>query len=341
MSLKINPREELIFLMRGFFATPLISSLGKLNIFKNFLNKKFSISELKTIKNKIALKHILEYFIYLNLMELKKKKYHFTNLGKKIFKRTGSFNIIHSYKNYMYEIEKILLSKKFKAINNRIENVIGSGQTNNRKFFPFVKSFIKKKKYEIVFDLGCGSGFFLNEVKNFSSKIKICGSDLSLEAINEAKKKLGNKTKLLRSDAYNSSKWIKWLNSKYKDINRKKILITFWFIIHEISKNNPNRIINFFKEIHKHMPNAHIVAGELVKPDYTAMVGNKYNSIMPEYMLFHNLSGQGVLNHKELLHVLKNIPYKLTKNKNFDIIKNKKLSTPSAVAWLLEPKKSF
>ena len=89
------------------------------------------------------------------------------------------------------------------------------------------------------------------------------------------------------------------------------------------------------------MPNAHIVAGELVKPDYTAMVGNKYNSIMPEYMLFHNLSGQGVLNHKELLHVLKNIPYKLTKNKNFDIIKNKKLSTPSAVAWLLEPKKSF
>ena len=69
------------------------------------------------------------------------------------------------------------------------------------------------------------------------------------------------------------------------------------------------------------------------------MKKNKYNSIMPEYMLFHNLSGQGVLSHKEFLFILKNIPYNLILKKNFDNIKHNNKSSPSAIAWLLTPKK--
>ena len=94
MSLNLNPREEIIFLMRGFFSTPIISTLGKLNVFKKLINKKFSLKEIKSIKNKTVLKYILEYFIYLDLISFNKNKYSFTKLGKKIFQRTGSFNII-------------------------------------------------------------------------------------------------------------------------------------------------------------------------------------------------------------------------------------------------------
>ena len=235
MSLNLNPREEIIFLMRGFFSTPIISTLGKLNVFKKLINKKFSLKEIKSIKNKTVLKYILEYFIYLDLISFNKNKYSFTKLGKKIFQRTGSFNIIHSYKDYAYQIEKILNLQKNISKCDRIENVIGSGNTNNRKFFPFVKSFVKKKNYDLVFDLGCGNGFFLNEIKKINSKIKVCGSDLSQKALGEAKKKLGKNTKFYKCDAHKVSKWARWLSRIFKDLENKKLLITIWFIIHEIS----------------------------------------------------------------------------------------------------------
>ena len=33
----LNPREELVFLLRGFFATPLLTALGKKGILAKFL----------------------------------------------------------------------------------------------------------------------------------------------------------------------------------------------------------------------------------------------------------------------------------------------------------------
>ncbi len=340
MALKPNPREELIFLMRGFFSTPLISIIGKLDIFNRLNKKSFKLKDIKQVKNKKTLKSILQYLMYLGLIKGKNKNYYlFTALGKKVFSRSGSFNIIHSYKNYINNLDKIFNKKNYNFQCDRAENVLGSGQTNGRKFFPAAYNVINRNKYSSIFDIGCGNGFFLNEVKKKYPRIKIFGSDISSKSI-RLSKKIKN-IKLIKCDAFNINKWSRWIKNKNRLSNEKSFLITLWFVIHEISNNDTQKIINFFNKIYKKFPNATIFVGELVKPKTSIMVKNRYASIMPEYMLFHDLSGQGVLNYFQLKYILKNIPYKLVDKNNFDMIKHKSTSEPSAITWLLKPKKKL
>ena len=57
---------------------------------------------------------------------------------------------------------------------------------------------------------------------------------------------------------------------------------------------------------------------------------------MPEFLFFHNISGQGVIDYFVLKKMLKEVPQKLKKELKFDVIKNKKNANPSAFIWKLE-----
>ena len=57
---------------------------------------------------------------------------------------------------------------------------------------------------------------------------------------------------------------------------------------------------------------------------------------MPEFLFFHNISGQGVIDYFVLKKMLKEVPQKLKKELKFDVIKNKKNAKPSAFIWKLE-----
>ena len=59
---------------------------------------------------------------------------------------------------------------------------------------------------------------------------------------------------------------------------------------------------------------------------------------MPEYMFFHQLSGQGIFNYDELNLILKQIPYRCKKRIEVDTIRYKNKENPSGIIWLLEPK---
>ena len=111
-----------------------------------------------------------------------------------------------------------------------------------------------------------------------------------------------------------------------------------WFIIHEFSENKPQKIINYFEKIHKKFPNSKILLGEIVKPDKKILEKNIYNSILPEYIFFHEMSGQGILTYNELKFILKKIPYKLKKQINIDVISYKNKKNPSGIIWILEPR---
>ena len=74
----------------------------------------------------------------------------------------------------------------------------------------------------------------------------------------------------------------------------------------------------------------------ITKFDYETMALNKSFSIMPEFLFFHELSGQGVLKYEDYDSILKKIPYKLEKQIQFDLIKTKNKSIPSAFIWLLK-----
>jgi hypothetical protein len=332
--MELNTRQEIITSIRGYFLTPTIATLAKKNFFKKNLNKTFVVKEK-------YLKIVINYLATLGFIKKKNNKFYFSKLGKKIFIRSGSFNIVHSYKDYLYNLDEILKKdKKNKNIcANRAENIFGSGTTNARKFFNPTINLLKKNSFDVIHDLGCGNGYFLSLLKKKFSNKKISGSDLSNIALSETKKRFKNKKiKLLNSNAFNVSKWANWILKNY-DTENEKILISMWFIIHEISEKNTKLIINFFKKINKLIPNAEILLGEIIEPDPKILNENKLNTIMPEYMFFHQLSGQGIFSIKEFKHILRNVPYKLTKQINIDEISYKNKKNPSGIVWFLKPKK--
>ena len=332
--MELNVRQQIISSIRGYFLTPIIAILAKQNFFKKNHNKKFKVREK-------YLNLIVEYFFRLGLVKKKGNFFYFTKLGKKIFNRSGSFNIVHSYRDYLHNLDLILKKNKKNSniVCDREENIFGSGSTNYRKFFKPALKLLKKNDFKEIYDLGCGNGFFLDLVnKKFKNK-KILGSDLSNIALAETKKRFRNKKiKLLNSNASDVNKWSRWI-LKNCNTNNNSIIISMWFIIHEISKKNTRLIINFFKNINSLIPNAKILLGEIVEPDYNILSKNKLNTIMPEYLFFHQLSGQGVFSLKELMYILKKIPYRITKKINIDEISHKNKKDPSGIIWFLEPKK--
>ena len=82
---KVNPREELISLLRGFFATPIISLLGRTGIINRINSKKFQIKDCKEIKNKVFLESILSYLESIGLLKKKKKNLYKNISWKKNF----------------------------------------------------------------------------------------------------------------------------------------------------------------------------------------------------------------------------------------------------------------
>ncbi len=332
--MELNARQQIISSIRGYFLTPTIATLAKQNFFKKNLNKKF-------IVRKKYLRIVIEYLFRLSFVKKKGNFFYFSKLGKKIFSRSGSFNIVHSYRDYLYNLDLILYKdkKNHNITSDRKENIFGSGITNYRKFFKPTLKLLNKNDFDAIFDLGCGDGFFLNLIDRKFKDKKILGSDLSNIALKETRKRFNNKKiKLLNSNANNIKKWSKWI-IKNLDTKKNDIIISMWFIIHEISRKDTDLIIKFFKNLKSSIPNAKILLGEIVEPDFKILNNNRLNTIMPEYLFFHQLSGQGVFSLTELKYIINKIPYRIKKKINIDEITYKNKKNPSGIVWFLEPKK--
>ncbi len=340
---KANPRAELISYMRGFFVCPIVAFLHNNNLIDRIISGKFNSNSFKIIKNKFFFEKILIYLVSLDLLSVKNNSFKTTKLGRKILLRSGSFLLLHSYKPFVNNLEKSLIKNKNTSIScDREQNVIGSGSINNKKFFPNAIELVKKENIGLIADIGCGDGNFLSQISKKFPKAPIFASDLSNIAVSAAKRRLSkclpkNKKKYLVCDASNVKKWSKEIN-KIKIKSGSKILISAWYILHEISNHKKNNIIKFFRNIKKYIPNSIVLIGEIMKIDNKTLAANKSTSIMPEFLFFHELSGQGVLKYEDYNTILKKIPFKLIKNIKFDNLKLNKKSVPSAFVWLLKNK---
>ena len=201
---------------------------------------------------------------------------------------------------------------------------------------------VKKENIGLIADIGCGDGNFIFQVSKKFPSASIFASDLSSVSVNATKKRLGKssskrKKKYLVCDASNVKKWASEIN-KIKIKNNSKILLSAWYILHEISHHKKNEVIKFFKNIKKYIPKAIILIGEITKIDYNILAINKNVSIMPEFLFFHELSGQGVLKFSDYDFILKKIPYRLLKTIKFDLVKVKNKKVPSAFIWFLKSK---
>ena len=171
---KLNPRSELIYLMRGFFSLPIIISLNRKKILQKILNNKtINKDDFKNVKNKKFLNSIFNYLANLGILKKKsfrgKENFQVTVLGRKILTRVGSFHLLNSYSPFISNLNNILEQKKIKnLVCDREENVLGSGLTNGRNF-PKSFEFFKKDEFDIIADIGCGDGEYLNRSINYFS----------------------------------------------------------------------------------------------------------------------------------------------------------------------------
>lgn len=332
--------EKLVYHLRGLYSAPIICELSKRKIFKFIKNKAiFDKKKLTSIKSKKELEACLSYLIRINLLnKLDNNELEFTEMGAEIFKRANSYYVPHSYRDYILNLgnifDKKIDIKKLKV--DRNENIIGSGLTHMRYFPPVISYLSQNNSYHAGIDVGCGNGHFLNLVNENFQNLDLYGFDVSSTSVKSAKlikKKNRNNIKIFKADASKINQWKKKIN-----IKGKKTIFFFWFLLHEISKNKKSIIIDYLKSIKKNFPNSTIVICELTKQKDIILQENCEKSLMPEYLLFHDFSGQGVLGFSDYKEILKKSGYSLKKEWMFDQSPpNRDInSEPSTFVWVLE-----
>ncbi len=339
--------EDIVVLLRGFFSTPIISSLGRLGALDTMRSAlKFTVDDFPNIPNKKLLQDTFRYFKRLGLIENidgQGKVYRASDLGKEIFRRSHSFYVPHSYFEYMYHYHRLIQdpSAKMKHEVERLENVIGSGKTHQR-YFPPVISFLKRKiNFEVIADIGCGDGQFLSAFLRDNTGKKVVGIDISKLSTEATYKNLQEQypqqeVTMVCSDALDVNKWSEPV---LRVAGTGKVVISMWFLLHEISRNKPDNVIEFFRQIHELFPRTPIVVGEVVRQSDDILSKHNARSIMPEYLFFHEVSGQGILSWEGYRGILNNIPYELLFERLFDEAPdNDGKKIPSAFIWCLMPK---
>lgn len=339
--------EDIAVLLRGFFSTPIISSLGRLGVLEAMQEvSSFTVDNFPNISNKKLLQDTLHYFLRIGLLENidgQEEVYRATELGKEIFRRANSFYVPHSYLEYMHRYHDLIQnpSGQIKCEVERLENVIGSGKTHQR-YFPPIISFLKRKiDFEVIVDIGCGDGQFLSAFLRDMPGKKVVGIDISELSTEAAYKNLREQYRhqevtMVCSDALDVKRWSQEV---FRTAGSRKVIITMWFLLHEISRNKPDNLIKFFRQIHEIFAASPIVVGEVVCQGDDILSKNNAKSIMPEYLFFHEMSGQGILLWEGYREVLGNIPYKLVFERLFDEAPDSDgKKVPSAFVWCLIPK---
>ena len=109
-------------------------------------------------------------------------------------------------------------------------------------------------------------------------------------------------------------------------------------MLHEISDNKGSKIINYLKSVKKNFPDATVVVCELTKQSENIFKKNCEKSLMPEYLLFHDFSNQGILSFSDYHNILSKTGYKIKKEWLFDqnSESNNGKPEPSTFVWVLE-----
>ena len=335
-------KRDITSLIRGFFFTQILCSLANLNLVDVFIKKNyFGFNDFKKVKSKKTLSVIFNYLLNLGFLEKKNNRFCLTLEGKEVFKRHSSFYVPYSYKSYLDILEQKLTNKKKSLPDiNRFLNVLGSGITHKRYFISAVSYLKNFSNPTAIIDLGVGNGDFIKESIKFLKLKKIVGIDLSKKSISISKKNLSRfnkiEKKFINENANSVNKWSRKLDNF---LNNEKLVISMWFLIQEIAKNDKKNFINFLNKIHKRFPSATLVICELVRIDSKLLSQNKDHSIIPEYLFFHDLSHQHVFSWKDFKDIFKNTPYKIDREYFFDEIKNNDQKIiPSTFITCLKPK---
>jgi SAM-dependent methyltransferase len=301
----------------------------------------FCASDFPAVTDQRILASVFRYLHSLNLLaKTGEDEYDLAIEGRMALKRNGAFLLLFSYRGYFENLAGMLSGHSEAAVDRR-HNVLGSGALHSKKFFPAVWEMFKESTPAALIDVGCGDGQFLASACVEWSGIAVAAVDLSRIAVDTTLERLGTSGRSnvigVVQDAASVGAWIAALPGELKA--RTPLVVSMWFVAHEFSGGEPQTVINFFRELRAILPDAEIILGEITALPPELLAKNCDISIMPEFLLFHELSAQGVLSWNEWHRVLAGIPYELARERLFDVlVESGEKIMPSSFIWHLKPR---
>jgi SAM-dependent methyltransferase len=291
--------------------------------------QKINLQDIKSPIHLPTLTSLLNYLSKLNLLSQSGNTYQTTGLGNKVFARSGGFLIMHSYHQYMENISYLLKGEPNVSPKvDRVENIIGSALIHKKKYFECVTNLLKGQNFDSLIDIACGAGEFLQFMQASYPEISIAGLDLSEQAIQMSKKNLPTKTPLVVSNGLSIHQWLPQIQSAIGEFP----IFSMWFFLHEIFAIGVVQVAQFFIQLKSAYPNSRVLVGEIVKLPIQDFFPHHSESINPEFLLFHELSGQCVPSWGQYQDLLKKIPYRISKQLLYDEVEG----IPSSFIWSLE-----
>jgi hypothetical protein len=337
-----SKRERLVWLLRGYFASPVIAALSAAGMTERMLAGDFlpEEPEFGAQPETVAL-----LFRYLHRIGLVTRngigKYMLTADGRTAIGRNGAFSLLTSYSEYLHSLPSALAGDKVEPKVDRLRNVRGSGQLHGRKFFPSALAFFASSAAPAaLIDIGCGDGCFLELAQMEWPGLAVFGVDLSQAAVQATRKRLASSNEgalvAVTGDGCDVMSWSREVPESIKSSHG--LVLSAWFVCHEFSKGSVRRLIGFFENLHRAFPQAQIILGEINDIPVEILAEDHAQSIMPEFLLFHELSRQGVLSWDDWSEIRGNIPYAVKLEKRFDEVRAHRDSPiPASFLWLLQP----
>lgn len=335
-------RRNLVGLLRGYFASPVIAALGETGMAERMLAGDFSVTDWDAVSQPDVVAALFRYLLSIGLITKGTiADYALTSEGRTAVGRNGAFSLLMSYEDYFRQLPEILAGQKCHPSVNRLRNVRGSGQLHTKKFFPAALGFFSDFPPTAVIDVGCGDGRFLEHARQRWPNLPIFGVDLSETAVETTKDRLGSPTAFEQIAVASNGRDVKlWSQAAPENVRKSpRLIISLWFVAHEFSNGSAETIQTFFSVLHQTFPQAQIVLGEINKISPEILAEDHDLSIMPEFLLFHELSGQGVLSWGMWQNILESIPYDLKAECRFDEVRpSSGEMIPASFLWLLHPK---
>jgi hypothetical protein len=344
LSSKAYDRSTLIELLRGNLSCPLIAAFGEIGLADKLLTGPATKQDLGLNGNPEVLGACLDYLICIGLLSSRQEAddllYELTEPGRMVFRRYGAFSLLHSYNKYFDSLAELLTSKSaVMPTVERGENVVGSGALHAKKFFPAALQQLELIQPKAIIDIGCGDGTFLEYAHARVPNAELAVIDYSQVAIDATTKRFSecgiDLVAAVTSDGSLVDHWAAELPASFKTAS--PVVFTIWFVAHEFSQRSETVLIEFFKRMNATFPKADIILGEIVNLPSTVLAENARTSIMPEYLFFHRLSGQGVMSWDAWRRIIARTPYSLAAQVRFDEVKTRNgQCLPSSFVWHLK-----
>jgi SAM-dependent methyltransferase len=336
---RASKREALISLLRGEVSCPLLSALGESGAAERMAAGPFTAAEVFPRAPEPVAEAVLRYLASLGLLTPSAEGDSFspTRPGRTVLGRWGAFALLHSYEAMFRTLGGMLAGETAAPPVDRARNIAGSGQMHARKYFPAALRRLRVGACGTLLDVGCGDGTWLAFAARELAPAGVVALDVSPVAVEAATARLrAAGVPVLASPAADGCAVEEWAASL--PALPEPVVVSLWFVLHEFSGGSTARVLDFFHRLHRALPRAQVLVGELVAHEPETLAAHCAGSILPEYLLFHALSGQRVLTWPQFEEVRRGLPYAVAHEERWDELPLPAGgSAPCSLLWHLIP----